>query len=253
MDQAGAAAEHGRLVKSASRVLRVFEVFAETKRPMRISELAVELGIPQSSVSMLVRTMVQRGYMDWASDSRAVQPTLRLTLLGSWLDDQFSNAGGLHEMLTEIAACCEDTVILGVEMGILVQYIHVVQGSHPLRYDIKRGATRFMVDANAGRVLLSLKPDDEVDRIITRTNAERTDRRIDRKSLQREIRKIRKQGYSFGENLVVPGASVIAAPLQSGSSQRPLAVGIAGPTERLETHLKPNVELLRRVMAKYVA
>jgi len=219
---------------------------------MRVSELAAVLGIPQSSASMLVRTMVERGYRDWASNSRAVQPTLRLALLGSWLDDQFSNAGGLHDMLSEIALRCEDTVLLGAEMGIRVQYVHVVQGSHPLRYDIKRGATRYLVDANAGRVLLSLKSNDEIERIVTRTNAERTDRHIDRKSFHCEISRIREQGYSFGENLVIPGASVIAAPLRSGTVHRPLAVGIAGPTERLENHLVPNVELLSQVMAKYV-
>lgn len=42
------------LVKSASRVL---EIFAETRRPMRISELADHLDIPQASASMLLITL----------------------------------------------------------------------------------------------------------------------------------------------------------------------------------------------------
>ena len=44
------------MVKSAIRILRIFEVFAESKRPVRISELAEELEIPQSSASVLART-----------------------------------------------------------------------------------------------------------------------------------------------------------------------------------------------------
>jgi len=241
-----------REVKSATRVLRVFEIFAEAKRPMRISELADELDIPQSSASMLVHTLIRRGYMEFAGDSRAVQPTLTLALLGSWLDDQFSNAGGLHEMLSEIVEFCQDTVLLAAEMGIEVQYAHVVQGSHPLRYDIKRGQRRFLVDANAGRVLMSMKSDEELDRIITRTRAERPEPPVDRKWLHREIETIRRQGFSFRENLVVPGASVIAAPLRATGARRPLAVGIAGPTERLRGNLKPNVRCLFRVIAKYL-
>ncbi|BBK30076.1 IclR family transcriptional regulator [Allostella humosa] len=244
---------HGsREVKSATRVLRVFEIFAETKRPMRISELAAELGIPQSSVSMLVQTLIQHGYMEATGRGRTVQPTLSLALLGTWLDEQFSRAGGLHEMLHEIVAFCQDTVILGAEMGIEVHYVHVVQGSHPLRYDIKRGTRRSLVDANAGRVLLALKPDEEIGRIITRTQAERPDRPIDRKRLHREIETIRRQGYSYSENMVVPGASVIAAALRGGGVHRPFAVGIAGPTERLRANLAANAHCLSEVLARYV-
>jgi IclR helix-turn-helix domain len=66
------------MVKSAIRILRIFEVFAESKRPMRISELAEELEIPQSSASVLVRTLIQRGYMDFSPPGRTVLPTPRL-------------------------------------------------------------------------------------------------------------------------------------------------------------------------------
>ncbi|MCC7276585.1 MAG: helix-turn-helix domain-containing protein [Alphaproteobacteria bacterium] len=241
-----------RDVKSATRVLRVFEIFAETKRPMRISELAAELEIPQSSTSMLVHTLIRRGYMELAGQGRVVQPTLSLALLGSWLDEQFSQAGGLQEMLNEIVAFCQDTVLLGAEMGIEVHYVHVVQGNHPLRYDIKRGSRRFLVDANAGRVLLALKPDEEIDRLITRTQAERPHPPVDRRHLREEIETIRRQGYSYRENMVVPGASVIAAALRAGGLHRPLAVGIAGPTERLRANLQPNARFLMEVIAKYL-
>ncbi len=242
-----------RDVKSATRVLRIFEIFAATRRPMRISELASELDMPQSSASMLVQTLVQRGYMEQAGRGRAVQPTLNLALLGRWLDEQFSRAGGLHEMLQEIASFCQDTVILGAEAGIEVHYVHVVQGSHPLRYDIKRGSRRFLVDANAGRVLLALKPDEELDRIITRTLAERPSVPLDRRRLRQEIETIRRQGYSYRENMVVPGASVIAAAVRAGALQRPLAVGIAGPTERLRANLEPNVRCMQQVIQRYLA
>ena len=48
------------------------------KRPVRISELAEELEIPQSSASVLVRTLIQRGYMDFSPPGRTVPPTPRL-------------------------------------------------------------------------------------------------------------------------------------------------------------------------------
>lgn len=247
------AAGSGRDVKSATRVLRIFEIFAAKRRPMRVSELASELAMPQSSASMLVQTLMQQGYMEPAGGGRAVQPTMNLALLGRWLDEQFSQAGGLHALLQEVADFCSDTVILGAETGIEVQYVHVVQGSHPLRYDIKRGARRFLVDANAGRVLLALKSDEDLDRIITRTLSERPNVPLDRRRLRQEVETIRRQGYSYRENMVVPGASVIAVALHPGGAQRPMAVGIAGPTERLRGSLETNLRCLQQVIARYLA
>lgn len=46
------------------------------KRPMRISELAEELEIPQSSASVLVRTLIQRGYMDFSPPGARCLPHL---------------------------------------------------------------------------------------------------------------------------------------------------------------------------------
>lgn len=231
--------------------MRVFEIFAQTKRPMRITELAEELGIPQSSASLLIKTLVQGGYVDYSTKGRTVQPTMRLALLGEWLNDQFSNAGGMHDMLTEIAGVCEDTVLLGAEMGIHVQYFHVVHGTHPLRYDLKAGTIRYLVDANAGRVLMSLKSDEQIDLIVTKTNTRRKNQIVDRNKVHEQISDIRENGYSFEQNLVVPGASVIAASLDPGSVQNPLSMGIAGPTQRLQQNLEQNVSLLMSAKAKY--
>lgn len=71
------------LVKSAGRVLQIFEIFAQNKRAMRITEIAEKLEIPQSSASLLVKTLMQNGYLDYSARGRSVQPTMRLTLLGS--------------------------------------------------------------------------------------------------------------------------------------------------------------------------
>ena len=76
---------------------------------------------------------------------------------------------------------------------------------------------------------------------------------LDRRRLRQEIETIRRQGYSYRENMVVPGASVIAAAVRAGALQRPLAVGIAGPTERLRANLEPNVRCMQQVIQRYLA
>jgi DNA-binding MarR family transcriptional regulator len=48
----------GATVKSARRVLEIFEYFASHQAPATVSEIADALGYPRSSTSVLVRSLV---------------------------------------------------------------------------------------------------------------------------------------------------------------------------------------------------
>jgi DNA-binding IclR family transcriptional regulator len=53
-----------RHVKSAERTLALFELFSLHQRPMGVGEISSLLGIPQPSVSMLVRNLANLGYLE---------------------------------------------------------------------------------------------------------------------------------------------------------------------------------------------
>lgn len=55
----------GGLVKSALRVLEILELFDAGRRPLRVADIVDRMNVPQSSPSMLLKTLVARGYMDF--------------------------------------------------------------------------------------------------------------------------------------------------------------------------------------------
>jgi DNA-binding IclR family transcriptional regulator len=73
-------------VKSALRAVQVFEFFLEIRRSATAKEIATGLDIPQSSTSMLLRSLRDHGYLDYDQKERTYLPTPRVTLLGAWLD-----------------------------------------------------------------------------------------------------------------------------------------------------------------------
>src|SRR5439155_290487 len=89
-------------VKSAGRVLQILELFDELQREARVSEIAERLGFPQSSTSMLLKSLAQLGYLDYDPGSRTFLPSPRVALLGAWLDKGPVRDGSLVRMLEHL-------------------------------------------------------------------------------------------------------------------------------------------------------
>jgi len=60
-------------IKSAERVLAIFEHFRLTRSPAGASEIGRALELPQSSTSMLLRNLVRLGYLDYAAATRTIE------------------------------------------------------------------------------------------------------------------------------------------------------------------------------------
>jgi DNA-binding IclR family transcriptional regulator len=88
------------LVKSAARVMAIFECFEDVKRPLTISELVRLMGVPQSSMSALMKSLLAQGFVDYEVRSRAYTPSVRVGLLGNWL-----MGGGLKTKII-FSQCC---------------------------------------------------------------------------------------------------------------------------------------------------
>src|SRR5579864_4576353 len=90
-------------VKSAVRVLSLFELFEYEKRPLRISEIVDKLDVPQSSISMLMRTLRERGYVDFNAVSRDYIPSPRLSFLGDWAAGGAANREAIQTEMRRLA------------------------------------------------------------------------------------------------------------------------------------------------------
>lgn len=241
-------------VKSALRAVQVFEFFLEIRRSATSKEIAEGLEIPQSSASMLLRSLRDHGYLDYDPTDRTYLPTPRVTLLGAWLDRGPIRDGRLIDALNWLAYETSKAVVVATRIGIFSHYIYVMQAQEKLRYHIPMGSRRLAVNSATGHVLLSLLDDKEIMSIVRRTNAEIDGARIDVRATLASIHKARNDGYSFSRGLVTPGAGAIAVTLPEAvdSSARPLAICIAGTMADLEAHETQLVAKLKTAATRAV-
>lgn len=251
------AGELAGVIKSAARVLELFEFFAECRRPLSVTDVVRGLDYPQSSASALLKSLTKLGYLDYDRHARLYVPTLRVALFGGWVHDELFSQRSLSLLIHELHVASDgQAVILGMQNDIYVQYIHLAQSPRqdvPNWY-IKPGSLRPLCRSGTGRILLSRKSDVEVQQLLWRINAEEEPHlRLQVGDLLKELDNIRQDGYAYTEGTVNPNTGVIAVEMPTPPSQPPMALGIGGHIDVLRPNKERYLDLLRQALQPYRA
>lgn len=242
------------VVKSAARVLDILELFDLVRAELTAVEVARRLGYPQSSAAALLHSLAGLGYLDYSSETHGYLPTVRVMLLGSWLDGASTREGRLIRMLEAMMRDTGATVLLAARSGICAQYLHVVLGATSLSYYLEAGSRRLLVRSATGAALLRDVANDEIRRMVRRAAAEAEDpSSYSERDVLSNVQQIRDNGYVFVQNMVQPGFGAIAVRLPDtiDARRRPLAVAVAGPITELEHRVHDIVAAMHRLIGTH--
>jgi DNA-binding IclR family transcriptional regulator len=245
-----------KTVKSAVRVLAIFEVFESERRSLTISELVERLQIPQSSTSTLMKSLVAKGFVEFEAETRRYRPSVRLAFLGNWVLGSTEVIAGIHSLAQALSQRTGETILVGAENGLFMQYLSVIVSPHTLRIQLFPGLKRPLHLSGLGLMLLSLKTDPEIGRVVRRYNAEHAGETVVRRSEREVLRMVetaRRQGWYETANLITEGAGSIATLLPLPRGQRPLAVGIGAPVSRLQSRHDQLQGALMEAVAEFSA
>lgn len=234
------------VVKSAARVLEVFEYFDSVRTESTVMDIARALNYPQSSTSVLVRSLVDLGYLQQGGKYRTYRPTPRLTLLGAWVEPMLAPDGAIIRLMDELGAATGETIILAAAYSTIVRYIYVVPATTAMRLHVGPGTARPIVYSGAGRMFMVDMSDDRVRWLLHRYNSELPPgaSKLSLASLKRELDTIRAAGYSVSFDTVTPGAGIVAMALPASPQGMPLVVGIGG----LSQTIRANSETFARLI-----
>lgn len=241
-----------RSIKSAERTLALFELFSLHQTALPVGEISKALGIPQPSVTMLVRNLVKMGYLEHDRATRSYIPTIRIMLLGSWVHRLTSPQIDIDKLLDNLLNAVGETVVVGIQNGIYSQYVSAQMPDAPNRMEVQSGMLRPIPRTAIGRALLSQKSDAEIALIVRRYNAEvESDARYNLSDFMEIIDRVRNEGYAQTWGDMTSGFSAIAVALPAPVGKIPIAVGVGGPLERTSQKKDAIVEALGEFSAAF--
>ena len=220
-------------VQSVSRAFEVLEALAEDG-PMSLSQLAVAIDLPLTTVHRLVGSLTTLGYV--VGDS-AKQYSLapRLMHLGERAGRMLSRWAVPH--LTTVVDEVGETANLAMLDGDQVVYVAQVQSGHSMRMFMEVGRRVHAHCTAVGKVLLARMPAEEVAAMARRSGLPvQTEHTLTTlPELTVALDQARASGYALDEGEQEVGVRCVAVAV-SGSTM-PLAISVSGPAPRMTDEL----------------
>ncbi|MDO9461567.1 MAG: helix-turn-helix domain-containing protein [Alphaproteobacteria bacterium] len=238
-------------IKSARRIFEVLEYFEDVKRPVSLKEVATKCDYPTSSAAALLKSMAVLGYLFYDSYNRTYMPTMRIAQMGRWLDAGLFGDSAFLALVDFVHKELDELVSISTQSDLHAQYIHCLQTSKRLRFEVKPGDVRPLAISGIGRTMLSGHTDVEIARLMRRINAVcPPEERIELNALMKIINGIRRDGYMFSKHIIVQDAGVIAMLLPQRDFGRDLVLGVGGPVSRLEERHEEILACMREGIAR---
>ncbi|MFE9254453.1 IclR family transcriptional regulator [Streptomyces sp. NPDC006879] len=220
-------------VKSAVRTVELLEWFAARPGLHSLADVQQGVGYPKSSLYMLLRTLVDLGWVETDSPGTRYGIGVRALLVGTSYIDGDEVVTAARPTLDRLSDDTTETIHLARLDGSSVVYLATRQSQHYLR-PFTRVGRRLPVHSTAlGKALLATHTDTEVRALLPRRLEPVTAHTLtDREQLIEELALVREQGYAIDREENTLGLSCFGVAIPYRTPARD-AVSCSVPVARL--------------------
>lgn len=242
---ASTASAQSSSVKSATRTLDIIEYVVAAARPLVAQEISNALGIPVSSLSYLLSTLAERGYLQ--REGRRYTPGPGLARLQA-RSGGFTLAERVAPLVRTLRVQLNETTSFWVRHGWEVEPIATESSEQALRYAVITGTRLPMHPLASGKALLAALGERELDRYFAETKREKFTpaTTIAEARLRKELAEVRKTGFAETDEEFTLGIKGIGRVVRIGGEVVG-ALSVAIPKVRFSPALeKRTMDLLQR-------
>lgn len=225
----------GSTVESPTRVLvkvrAVLDCFVPDNRPLTLTQISKQTGMPLTTTQRLLQSMVAEGFL------ARIDTTYRLGLdVIGWAEaarrgiSLVSLARPSMESLRDISG---ETVTLLVREGLRRVCVELVPSHHSISQRVEPGEVHPLQAGSPSKVLLAWDPE-ATRQVLQRGLQPLTDKTVvDAQEFLRELDVVRERGWAHSSAENVNGVASISAPIFDATGKIAAALCVGGPAERI--------------------
>ncbi len=238
------------VTRTLSRGLDVLEALARADEDgLGPSALGQRVDLDKATVTRLLRTLVEAGYVTQDETTRRYRLTGRILWLAHRAPIRLDLRSVARPHLIALRDELGETVHLGVMEDLRVVYVDKLEADNSIQLVSAIGQTMPLHSTSLGKAMLAALPDEEREGKYARMDlTRRTERTIlDLAAFREEIRRTQRRGYATDDRENEPFGACVGAAIV-GADGRPLgALSISGPYFRIHDRLRFFGERARAV------
>lgn len=244
----GARGRETQAVKSAERTLAILELLTREERALTFGYIADALGYPRSSLHGLLRTLTDRGWVEFDPGSRRYALGIRTWESGNAYLRAVNLADRARPYMERVRDALDESVQLAVLDGRYNVYIAKVEGTQRLVLASEVGRRLEAHATGLGKALLSGLTTEELRARLGGGGLERfTGQTVtDPRAIEAELAAVRRQGYAEDREEYTTGVRCAAVPVYDHTGRTAAAMSVSVPLARFDpARHDQTVELLR--------
>lgn len=233
-------------VKSANRVLDLFELLGRWGGELSHTEIAAALKIPKSSLSQLLPNLVDRGYVLFVPETKGYRLGPKLTTLVTKLDHEQSLEAIAAPILQDITRQTGESAALNVLQGDTSKVVATVNSPQRLVSHMRSGDLAPLYATSGGKAILAFLSTGMREEYLARLKLkEITDNTItSMPELRRQLDAIRRNRLAFANGEFTSGITGMAAPILSPNDEAMGSINVAMPSVRYNAKVRDRTALV---------
>ena len=222
--------------QSVDKVFTVIEYMAEKRMPLKLLEISAGIDFPASTVSRLLTSLIERGYVYQDRETARYSLTLKFCTIGDSVKSSISLTEIIHPYLLELSNKSKETAYFAQEKDMSLVYMDAVGGTNIHNANIQRiGHIAPLHATGIGKLLLLNYDSSRLNSLIEKKGlpafTEKTCSSYDQ--LRKELESIKAAGCAIDDQECDIGIRCVAVPLYDYTGNIVGGISISGPAERI--------------------
>ena len=232
-------------IKTVINVSNILDYFIKKGKPVTLTEVSEKLNLYPSTVHRILDTLSYLNYVDQLPGFKSYQLGLKALELGMAKLSHIDLIKEAEPFLAELSRKFNENAYLGVLFEGMVFYQARMEAFRTVKLETHLGTRTYFNCSALGKVLIAFLPKDEREKIYKKVGFHKSTENtiINKKQFEKEINKVREQGFAIDNEEYEKDIQCIAAPIRDRLGKVIAAVSISGPSYRFHVEKQTKIRL----------
>jgi IclR family acetate operon transcriptional repressor len=232
---AGSMRKRGPKGSTIDKTFTLLDAVVESETPVSVSEMGARFGLPKATVHRICVFLERRGFVQRELDGKRFTIGPHLIDLAHRTARASFKLASRHAILQALAERIGETCNIGILDRDRIVYVDRVEANWPLTIQFRTGSAVPLHCTAIGKLFLAHLPGEQVEKMLGSAPIQRyTETTLTTiPAVQRELERIRSQGYSVDNEEYLGGVICVAVPILDPQGRICAALAMQAPRARM--------------------